>query len=256
VPPILSASLAINHCGDEVDLTLRCIQNADLEVTVFICDISPDELTSERLKWSFPGVIVLPQGKNTGVSLAHNAVLPHLQSKYHLFLDPGVSFHPSLLRTMVSYMEAHPNIAVLSPRFFRENGQELFFPRRQISLRYMLGTALAGFGGCFRHWNMEYTFADNDVEMPAPVDSAPVTFLLVRTGVFSSLNGFDPAFTSTQEDADLCRRIQEQRLGSVVFHPDMAVYCRLPDVEHFSRTARTHRLRTVLRYFMKWGITW
>ena len=163
--PVLSACLVICHCGDEVDLALRCIQNADLEVSVFLSDNSPEELTAERLKWSFPGIVVLPQEKNVGLSRAYNAVLPQLQSRYHLMMNPGVSFNPSLLRQMVSYMDTHPNIAVLSPRFLSEEGEELFFPRRQISIRFMLGTLFSGFGGIFRKWHREYTFADNNVEI-------------------------------------------------------------------------------------------
>ena len=130
--PVLSACLVICRCGDEVDHTIRCIQNADLEVSVFLSDNSPEEMTAERLKWSFPGLVVLPQEKNVGLSRAHNAVLPHLQSRYHLLLDPDVSFHPGLLRQMVRYMDTHPNIAILSPRFFTEEGEELFCPRRQL----------------------------------------------------------------------------------------------------------------------------
>ena len=254
--PILSACLVIDHSGDEVDITLRCIQNADLEVSVFICDCSPEEITAERLKWSFPGLIVLPQEKKASFSQACNAVLPQLQSKYHLIMDPGISFHPSLLRRMVSYMEAHPNIAILSPRFFTGEGEELFFPRRQITLRYMLGTLFAGFGGIFRRWQREYTFADNDVEMSAPVDSAPVTCMLIRTDVFRTLNGFDTAYSRTQEDADLCRRILDGRLGSIVYHPDMQVFCQSAAAENAFYPGRSHRFRTVFRYFIKWGITW
>ena len=254
--PILSACLVMNRCGDEIDVALRCIQNADLEVSVFLCDNSPDELTAERLKWAFPGVVVLPQEKNAGLSRAYNAVLPQLQSKYHLMMDPLVSFHPSLLRRMVTYMEAHPNIAVLSPRFFREEGGELFFPRRQLSIRSMAGSMLGGLGGFFLRWEREYTLADHEVEMPTPVDTAPINFMLIRTEVFRRLNGFDPRFARTQGDADLCRRILENRLGSVVYHPDMDVYCRRREDSGFLFSGRAHRCSTVLRYFMKWGITW
>ena len=42
--PILSACLVMNRCGDEIDVALRCIQNADLEVSVFLSDNSPEEL--------------------------------------------------------------------------------------------------------------------------------------------------------------------------------------------------------------------
>lgn len=254
--PVLSACLVICHCGDEVDLALRCIQNADLEVSVFLSDNSPEELTAERLKWSFPGIVVLPQEKNVGLSRAYNAVLPQLQSRYHLMMNPGVSFNPSLLRQMVSYMDTHPNIAVLSPRFLSEEGEELFFPRRQISIRFMLGTLFSGFGGIFRKWQREYTFADNNVEMPVPVESAPETFMLVRTDIFRGLNGFDTRYYRTQEDADLCRRILDARLGSIVYHPAIQVICRNNAEKMALNPGRSHRPRTVLRYFMKWGITW
>ena len=254
--PILSACLVIHHCGDEIDLALRCIQNADMEVSVFLSDNSPEELTAERLKWSFPGIVVLSQSRNVGLSHAHNAVLPQLKSKYHLLMDPAVSFNPSLLRQMVSYMESHPNIAVLSPRFLSEEGEEIFVPRKQISVRYMVGVFLSGFGGVFRRWQREYMFADNNVDMPVPVDSAPIACMMIRTEVFLKLNGFDTGFVRTQEDADLCRRILNNRLGSVVFHPGMQVILRPKATNNLVFANRTHRLRTVLRYFVKWGITW
>ena len=71
--PILSACLVMYRCGDEIDVALRCIQNADLEVSVFLSDNSPDELTADRLKWAFPGIVVLPQEKNIGPTRAYNA---------------------------------------------------------------------------------------------------------------------------------------------------------------------------------------
>ena len=82
MPAILSACLVLYHCGDEAFQALQCIQNADLEVAVYLCDNSPEEMTAERLKWAFHGVTLLPQEKNIGFGRAHNAVLPYLKSKY------------------------------------------------------------------------------------------------------------------------------------------------------------------------------
>ena len=153
-------------------------------------------------------------------------------------------------------MEAHPNIAVLSPRFFSEEGEELFFPRKQLSLRYLTGSMLSGFGGFFRKWLDEYTMADQNVEMPAPVDTAPVHFMLIRTEVFRKLNGFDPRFARLQEDADLCRSIRDNRLGSIVYHPDMQVVYRHEPNTSLLFANHIHSFKTVVRYFVKWGITW
>ena len=255
--PILSASLVMYRCGGEIDVALRCIQNADLEVSVFLADNSPDEMTAERLKWAFPGVVVIPQEKNVGLTRAHNAVLPELRSTYHLLMDPCVSFHPSLLRRMVSYMEAHPNIAILSPRFFDENGDELFFPRRQLSVRSLLGCQLSPpLRGVFLRWRRDYTLSNHDVEMPTPVDSAPVVFMLIRTEIFRRLDGFDPHFVHTQEDADLCRRILDGRLGSIVYNPDLQVVLRPSERTGALPSDRIHHYTSVARYFMKGGITW
>ena len=254
--PILSACMVMYRCGDEIDVALRCIQNADLEVSAFLCDNSPDEMTAERLKWAFPGIVVLPQKKNIGLTEGHNAVLPRLQSKYHLLMDPGVSFHPSLLRAMVSYMEAHPNLAVLSPRCFSEEGEELFFPRKQLSVRSLLGCAFGSLGGFFLRWKREYMLANHDIEMPTPVDTAPVSFMMIRTEIFRSLNGFDPHFARSQADADLCRRILESRMGSVVYHPDMQITHQWARENTRTFKGRMRQIRSVFKYFLKWGVTW
>ena len=123
-------------------------------------------------------------------------------------------------------------------------------------MRFLLGRMLNGFGGIFLRWERNYTYADQNVEMPTPVDAAPLTFMLIRTEIFRRLEGFDEKYIRTQADADLCRRILEQRLGSVVYHPDMQVFYRKTHDSSLLFSGRVHRLSTVLRYFMKWGITW
>ena len=126
---ILSACIVLYHCGDELTHALRCIQNADLEVDVFLADNTPEEMTAEKMQWLFPGVTVLPQKGNIGFGRANNAVLPLLHSRYHLIMNPDVTFDPSLLSRMVSYMEAHPGIAILTPRVMNEDGTEQFLPK-------------------------------------------------------------------------------------------------------------------------------
>ncbi len=256
MPAILSACIVLYHCGEEVVQALNCIQNADLEVAVYLCDNSPEEMTAERLKWAFPGVTVLPQAKNVGFGRANNAVLPCLQSKYHLIMNPDVSFDPSLLRQMVTYMEAHPNIAVLTPRVFNEDGTEQYLPKKRIAVHYLLGGFLEGFGGIFRRWRRSFTMADMEITLPIPVEFATGCFLLIRTEVFRRLNGFDPRFFLYQEDSDLSRRILENRLGSIIYHPDMHVVHRWARENTRTFKGRMRQIRSMVKYFAKWGITW
>ena len=253
---ILSACLVLYHCGDELTHALRCIQNADVDVDVFLADNTPDDPTAEKAEWLFPGVTVLPQKGNIGFGRANNAVIPHLQSKYHLIMNPDVTFDPGLLSWMVAYMEAHPNIAILTPRVLNEDGTEQFLPKKRISVHYLLSGLLEPLGGIFRRWREEFTMADMDIRGPIPVEFATGCFLLIRTAVFQRLNGFDPRFFLYQEDSDLARRVLSQNLGSIVYHPDMVITHRWARENTRTLKGRMRQIRSVFKYFWKWGITW
>ncbi len=253
---ILSACLVLYHCGDELTHALRCIQNADIEVDVYLVDNSPEEPTAEKMQWLFPGITVLPQKGNIGFGRANNAVLPHLRSRYHLIMNPDVTFDPGLLSRMISYMETHPNIAVLTPRVMNEDGTEQFLPKKRISVHYLLSGLFERFGGVFRRWRNEFTMADLDVVHPVPVEFATGCFLFIRTDVFLRLNGFDPRFFLYQEDSDLSRRVLEEKLGSIVYHPDMKVTHRWARENTRTFKGRMRQVRSVIKYFLKWGVTW
>ena len=239
----LSACIVLYHCGDEVVEALQCLENSNVEVTVYLCDNSPEEPMADNLQWAFPGVSVLPQERNVGFSRANNAVLPSLRSKYHLIMNPDVTFEPTLLYRMMQYMDAHPNIAILTPRVFNEDGTEQFLPKKRVSVHYLLGGFLENHGRLFRRWREDYTLANMQIQHPVPVEFATGCFLMIRTNVFQELQGFD-------------RRVLEQKLGSIVYHPDMCI------THHWARdNTRTVRgslrqIRSVIKYFAKWGITW
>ena len=256
MPSLLSACVVLYHCGEEVTEALRCVEQSNIEVAVYLSDNSPEEMTADHLQWTFPGVTILPQQGNIGFGRANNAVLPYLQSKYHLIMNPDVTFDPGLLSRMVAYMEAHPNIAILTPRVLNEDGTEQFLPKKRISVHYLLSGLLEPLGGIFRRWREEFTMADMDIRGPIPVEFATGCFLLIRTAVFQRLNGFDPRCFLYQEDSDLARRVLSQNLGSIVYHPDMVITHRWARENTRTLKGRMRQIRSVFKYFWKWGITW
>ena len=256
MPSPLSACVVLYHCGEEVFEALRCVERSNIEVAVYLCDNSPEEITADKLQWTFPGVTILPQNGNIGFGRANNAVLPFLQSRYHLLMNPDVTFSPDLLNQMVCYMDAHPNIAILTPRVLNEDGSEQFLPKKRISVHYLLGGLRDINGDIFRRWREEYTLADMDIRGPVPVEFATGCFLLIRTEVFKTLNGFDPRFFLYQEDSDLSRRVLEKNLGSIVYHPGMTITHRWARENTRTFKGRMRQIRSVCKYFWKWGITW
>ncbi len=256
MPAPLSACIVLYHSGEEVFDALHSLANSPVEVAVYLCDNSPEEMTAEKLQWTFPGVTVLPQEGNIGFGRANNAVLPYLQSNYHLIMNPDVVFEPSLLPRMIQYMDAHPNIAILTPRVLNEDGTEQFLPKKRISVHYLLSGPLEEHGRLFRRWREEFTLADMDIRNPVPVEFATGCFLMIRTSVFLQLKGFDPRFFLYQEDSDLSRQVLEKRLGSIVYHPDMVITHRWSRENTRTFRGRMRHIRSTFKYFLKWGITW
>ena len=81
-------------------------------------------------------------------------------------------------------------------------------------------------------------------------------FLLIRTEIFVRLKGFDPRFFLYQEDSDLSRRILEENLGSIVYHPAMQVTHQWARENTRTMKGRMRQIRSVFKYFLKWGVTW
>ena len=171
-------------------------------------------------------------------------------------MNPDVTFDPALLGQMIQYMEAHPRIAVLTPRVMNEDGTEQFLPKKKITVHYLLGGLLEKYGGIFRRWRNEFTLADMNIQRPTPVEFATGCFLLIRTEIFVRMGGFDPRFFLYQEDSDLSRRILAQDLGSIVYHPDMQITHQWARENTRTFKGRMRQIRSIIKYFLKWGVSW
>jgi len=201
-----------------------------------------------------PGANFLPQTGNLGFGRANNVVLPLLKSRYHLLVNPDVTFPPDLISRMVAYMDEHPEITILTPRVFSPDGTEQFLPKKQPTIRYLLGGRLEKLGGPFRRWRAEYTLAEAGIAAPTAVGFATGCFLLIRTSVFRQLKGFDPRFFLYQEDSDLSRRAME--LGPIVYHPEMCLTHAWARENTRTLKGNLRQVSSIIKFFMKWGWKW
>lgn len=252
--PKVSACIVLYHAPDTVLDTVQCLQRADMPISLYVVDNSPSDPMAERIQWACPGAQVLPQGKNLGFGRGNNVVLPLLKSRYHLLVNPDVTFPPELISRMVSYMDEHPEISILTPRVFNPDGSEQFLPKKQPTLRYLLGGRLEKLGGCFRAWRADYTLETAQVATPTAVGFATGCFLLIRTSVFRQLKGFDPRFFLYQEDSDLSRRAMG--IGPIVYHPDMCITHAWARENTRTLKGNLRQVASIVKFFMKWGWKW
>ena len=171
-PSTVSACIVLSHAGDEVLRAVQCVKDSTLPVELFVADNSPECDTAGRIAALWPEARILPQQENVGFGRGNNAALPHLQSRYHLLVNPDVSFAPDLIERMAAYMDEHPEAVILTPRVFNEDGTEQFLPKKQPTVRYLLGGRLERLGEPFRRWRQEYTLQGQEIAAPTPVQAA------------------------------------------------------------------------------------
>ena len=253
-PSTVSACIVLYHAGDEALRAVQCVKDSTLPVELFVSDNSPECDTAGRIAALWPQARILPQKENVGFGRANNAALPYLQSRYHVLVNPDVSFAPDLIERMAAYMDEHPEAVILTPRVFSEDGTEQFLPKKQPTVRYLLGGRLERLGEPFRRWRREYTLQGQEIAAPTPVGFATGCFLMIRTDAFRALGGFDERFFLYQEDSDLSRRAME--LGQIVYHPDMHVTHAWARENTRTLRGNLRQVASIIKFFRKWGCAW
>lgn len=164
----LSACVVLYNPTDEALETIRCLAEATAGPDLFVVDNGRDMSLRERITKAFgkafgrkerekqdesatvtairkgwPQVTVLQPGRNLGYGEGNNLMLDHIRRDYHLICNPDVTFDKNLLTDMIRWMDAHPDVGLLSPRVLNPDGTEQFLPRRSPTVRYLMGSLKA-----------------------------------------------------------------------------------------------------------------
>ena len=228
------------------NVKLFLVDNASTDGTSAILDryVAPED----------PWVTRIRSPLNVGFGRAHNLVLDHLHSNYHLICNPDIVFEDaSTLCECVSFMEQQPDVGLTTVKLLNPDGTlqaankmypnilDLFLRRFCSRTRWeFLRRRMA-------HYEMRDVGYDTVIDVPF-VNGA---FMMVRTELLHAVEGFDPRFFLYFEDADLSRKIQKTH--RTVYYPNASV------VHFWERSSHKHihmgliLIENGIRYFNKWG---
>lgn len=250
--PRLSASVVMYGGAEE---THRCLQSLAAHtkeaLSLYLVDnASPNGGLKTVQAMGLPdGATVLPQAQNRGYGAGHNAVLPLLKSRYHAVVNPDITLSMDTLGAMADYMDAHPDVAITTPRLFFPDGREQHIAKRRPALLPLVARQT---GWRFlRRYEQHYLMLDEDLSGPTDVQFCSGSFFLIRTGVFRAIGGFDERYFMYVEDADITQKAL--RHGRAVFLPDAWVTHAWHRAAHRNPRQFAWQLRSMLRYFGKWG---
>nr|WP_233632077.1 glycosyltransferase family 2 protein [Burkholderia gladioli] len=162
---------------------------------------------------------------NVGYGRGHNLAIERATSRYHLILNPDIDLDVDALATALAFLDANPDVGLLSPRIDDENGQLQYLCRRYPALLdlFVRGFLPASFRRFFARRLARYEMRDRITASTVLRDPPIVSgcFMLFRTDLLKRLNGFDPRYFLYFEDYDLSLRTRE--LAHLAYVPAVRV---------------------------------
>jgi len=184
------------------------------QAVLYVVDNGPDALgpiAQAARAFAAAGTLEILHGHgNVGYGRANNLVLPRLDSDFHLVMNPDVELDREALVAALQALRDDESVGAVAPAVCGPAGERQYLCKRYPSVwvLFLRGFAPAFVRARFAAALDRYEMRDLPADRPAaPVPLASGCFLLMRTGLFKRLGGFDPRFFMYFEDYDLSLRI-------------------------------------------------
>ncbi|MEN8208612.1 MAG: glycosyltransferase family 2 protein [Candidatus Fermentibacteria bacterium] len=187
------------------ELTRQCIDSldrsigADIRITL-IDNCSPGAVPSWVI--SRKGLRFKRMEENIGFSGGNNAgfrMSLEDEAEYTFFLNNDAEVLPETVYNLGKYLSGNTGTGITAPAVYWASDPERLWSA----------------GGEFVKWKMRYEKIDHPEREYSSDEGIRVDFvsgcaLMIRTDLFSRVNGFREDFFMYYEDADLCRKVVEQ----------------------------------------------
>ena len=178
-------------------------------------DGSGEEIQKLKFKSENYHLQFIQNKANEGFSKGNNRGLGVATGNYILYLNSDMNVDGLRLSELVTYMDEHQKVGIVTPRVNLTSGQidpasHRGFPTPWRSLCYFSGLErfFAPLGMTSR-WFGGYHLLERSLDTEHEIEACTGAFLLIRGDVVRELGGFDERFFMYGEDLDLCFRVRE-----------------------------------------------
>ncbi len=189
------------------------------EAVVYIADNASTDNSISMLKENFPECRLILLEKNWGFAEGYNKALAQIEAEYFLLLNSDIEVTPHWLTPLLSYMDAHADVAACQPKLLSIADRDSF------EYAGACGGYLDRYGYPFCRGRIFETVERDNGQYDAPADILWATgaALLVRARIYNKVGGLDGRFFAHNEEIDLCWRL---RIGGhrIVCIPESKVY--------------------------------
>jgi GT2 family glycosyltransferase len=209
----LSVVIPSYNTRDLMEQALRTVAEAaeGIRVQVIVVDNASRDGSADMVAEKFPAVELIRNERNLGFGGANNAAFARARGRHVLLLNSDTIVRPDTLRTMVTFMDEHPEAGAAGCRILNPDGTLQLDCRRSFPTPAAAFYKLTGLSRLFpsSHRLARYNLTYLDPEEVNEVDALSGSCMIVRSQVLEQVGGFDEAYFMYGEDLDWCFRMRE-----------------------------------------------
>lgn len=240
-------SVAVVHYETPLELS-ECLASlkaatSTVEAQVFVIDNASRNFDERSVMSAMDDVVVVRNPRNVGFARAANQALQRAEGRYLLLLNPDTVLAPDVLRKMVDFMDARPDVGCATPRLVLPDGRLDLACRRSFPTparafyRLTLLSRLFARSRRFGQYNLTYLDEHDETEIDAPCGA----FMMVRREVGDQVGLLDESYFMYGEDLDWSYRIKEAGWR--------VMYTPIATVMHHKRASSRQRRADAIRAF-------
>lgn len=236
----------------ELNATIQSVLQSDLHIKIYLVDNSPTN--DLQFLGSNDNIEYIFNNKNLGYGKGQNVAIQKIlnESKYHLILNPDITFEKGVLENIYQFMESNPEIGQLMPKVFYTNGELQKLCKLLPHPVDLIGRRFIGFGSKWmQERNTLYEINGFCYNKILNTPNLSGCFMFLRTSILEKVKGFDPRYFMYMEDYDLTRRIH--RIAKTVFYPEVQVVHAFKKGSYNSTKLLRYHIISAIKYFNKWG---
>lgn len=172
---------------------------------IWVVDNASSDDSPRMVREKFPHVHLVENRENVGFARANNQAMQHCTGNYVLLLNPDTLVASGALRSLVDFLDKHPEAGAAGPRILNPDGslQVSSHPRPTLSRELWRLLHLDSVSPYAMYPRIKW-----ETNQPQEADVLSGACLLLRKEVLEQVGFLDEDYFIYSEEVDLCYRIQ------------------------------------------------